>query len=160
MQTTILIPTDFTIESISLLKVALQEYPNEELKIVFVHGIYLPDSIQELMFFSRSKTLAQLENADFTEACAVLQNKFSSQIVSIVTELFTGKNQSAFHNFLSANKIDVIISPNNHLLKSTLKTSMDLLPFIHKARTAKIYTDWEARPVIPEKDKLAEIFAL
>ena len=37
---------------------------------------------------------------------------------------------------------------------------MDLLPFIQKARIAKIHTDWEARPAIPEKDKLAEIFAL
>jgi hypothetical protein len=159
MQTTILIPTDFTIESISLLKVALQEYPNEALKIVFVHGIHLPDSIQELLFFSRSKTLAQLENPDFTEACAVLQNKFSSQIAAIETELFTGKSQSAFRSFLAANKIDVIVSPN-HLLKRTSRASMDLLPFIQKARIAKIHTDWEARPVIPEKDKLAEIFAL
>jgi hypothetical protein len=160
MQTTILIPTDFTIESLGLLKMALREHPNEQLEIVFVHGISLTDSITELLFFSPSRTLESLENANFREACAVMQNKFNWQLKSIKTVLFTGKTQSAFNQLLEIHRIDSIVVPTNRKLKPVIPTSSDLLPFIHKSRLARINVEWVVQPVMPEKDKLAELFAL
>jgi len=160
MQTTILIPTDFTIESLSLLKLAMHEQSEGELRIVFVHGIRLTDSITELLFFSPHKQLAQLENEAFREACSVIQNKFITRIASIQTELFTGKTNAAFRQFLETRKIDMVIVPTRKLLKRTSKTSIDLIPFIEKSTVPKIHVAWEAKPISPEKDKLAELFAL
>jgi hypothetical protein len=157
---TILIPTDFTIESLGLLKMALREYPEKQLNIVFVHGIWLTDSITELLFFSPSKTLAGLENPDFREACAVMQNKFDSRLRTMETVLFTGKTQSAFNRLLESKNIDTIVVPKNRMLKSASSASMDLLPFIQKSKLDRINVEWAARPLVPEKDKLAELFAL
>lgn len=160
MQTTILIPTDFTIESLGLLKMALNEYPNERLEIVFVHGITLTDSITELLFFSPSRTMVTLENPNFREACAVIQNKFDWRLGSIKTVLFTGKTQAAFDQLLETHRIDAIVVPTNRMLKSVIPASIDLLPFIRKSKPAQINVEWAVRPVMPEKDKLAELFAL
>jgi len=160
MKTTILIPTDFTIESLSLLKLAMSEQSEGELAIVFVHGIRLTDSITELLFFSPHRMLSELENNDFREACAVIRNKFMTRITSISSVLFTGKTNSAFRQLLESNKIDVVIVPTKKLLRKTIRTSIDLLPFIEKSEAPKIRVTWEAQPLSPEKDKLAELFAL
>src|ERR1051325_8940830 len=98
---TILIPTDFSIASLSLLKVALDEHSGENLDIVFVCGYRLSDSITDLLFHSPSKILAKLESEDFREACAVLRNRPGSRILSIRKMLFTGKTASAFNRFVA-----------------------------------------------------------
>ena len=157
---TILIPTDFTIESLGLLKMTLQEYPHEQLNIVLAHGTIQSDSIQELLFHSPARLIAGLQGSDFKEACAVIQNKFSSQIRSIRTVLFTGKTHTAFANLLEANRVDAVVLADHYTFKFASRKSIELTPYLRSCSVRKLSMEWEARPISPEKDKLAEIFAL
>ena len=157
---TILIPTDFTIESLGLLKTAMQECPDEQFNVVLVHGIIPDDSIQDLLFRSPNKIIKELQSTDFAEACTVIRNKFSSRILSLKTVLFTGKTKSAFRNLLKANAVDVIVSAEHYAFQFPSRKSLDLAAFIRSSEVKKLNMEWESRPDLPEKNKLAELFAL
>lgn len=157
---TILIPTDFSIESLSLLKVALEEHPQEQLDVLFVYGYQLPTSISELLFHSPGKILEKLETEDFREASAILRNKAGARIRSMKKVLFTGYTKSAFNTFLKVHKVDEVVIPVKQLSLQNNKQAQDLLPFLNAAKTDKLMVSWEARPVMPEENMPAALFAL
>ena len=48
---TILIPTDFTLQSLNIIKNAAARFAEERLKIVLFHALHTPGDIQDLLFF-------------------------------------------------------------------------------------------------------------
>ena len=133
MKKTILIPTDFSVESLGAVKHAAENAQNEKVDIVLFHSITLSDSITELLFFSKSRMLAQMVSQDFTEACNILQNKYSSNVVNIRTDFFTGSNQTAFSMFLEGNKVDEVYMPLQSHFQLPHKNSFNPMRFIQKA---------------------------
>lgn len=160
MYKTILIPTDFSIESLSLLKVALEEHPDEQLDILLVYGYLLPQSISELLFYSPARILDKLETEDFKEAGSILRNKAGSRIRSMKKVLFTGHTKSAFNSFLRFHNVDEVVIPVKQLALKGHKQARDLAPFLNGAKTQKLFVSWEARPVMPEENMPAALFAL
>lgn len=158
MKTTILIPTDFTIESLNLFKKAAQSTENESVNIVFLHCIYLSDSITELLFFSKKTIIKSLVNPDFQDACKIICNKYASRINSTRIEIFSGTTQNAFNQFLEGNLIDEILIPENYTLRLVNTRSFDPMPFIQRARVPVNTVTWPNTTDIPEKNQLAELF--
>ena len=158
MKKTIVIPTDFTVNSLNTLKAVLSSNPSgTSLDIILLHGMNLSDSIRDLLFFSKMKHIDALSNAEFEEAREVLCNKFDSHINSLKTDLFTGFNQSAFNSYLEANRIDKIYIPDS---KENLpnKNSFDLSGFIKKSAVEVITINTDAIIPVPEKGKITEVF--
>jgi len=160
MKKTVLIPTDFSIESLNLVKYAAQQAVNESVNVLLVHGLRLSDSIMDLLFFSRNKTILKLQNADFDEACKVLRNKYDSQINSFRIEIFSGFTQSAFQKFLEAHRVNEILIPKSYTFKRTADKSFDLLPFIKSSQYEATEVAWKPFENVPEKNLLAEVFLL
>lgn len=129
----ILVPTDFTVDSLVLLKKAI-ENEDEKLNLTLVYGKFLSTSISELVFFSKSKILNSLENQSFKEARGILENRYFSRINTLRTDIFFGKNQSAFENFLKGNKIDKAYIPDDpKSLHPQLKKGFDLIPYLKRS---------------------------
>jgi DNA polymerase elongation subunit (family B) len=145
MAKTILIPTDFTVRSLNLVKIALQKnyQSQEKLRIILVHGIMAPTSITELLFYSKAKELEELENAEFQASCKLLLGKFDEKIERMTIDLFSGFNQSAFENYLDANRVDEAYIPANYKLKLTSRSSFDLIPFFSKSKLPLTRIDLE-----------------
>jgi hypothetical protein len=158
MKTTILIPTDFTIESLNLFKKAAQLVESESVNIVFLHCIYLSDSITELLFFSKKELIKSLVNPDFQDGCKIICNKYASRINSTRIEIFCGASQNAFNHFLEGNLIDEIIVPENYSLRLVHKRSFDPMPFIQHASVPVKTVTWPNTAGAPEKNHLAELF--
>ncbi len=158
MKTTILIPTDFTIESLNLFKKAAQSVESESVNIVFLHCVHLSDSITELLFFSKKELIKSLVNPDFQDACKIICNKYASRINSTRIEIFNGTTQSAFNNFIEGNMIDEIITPENYSLQLVNKRSFDPMPFIQHASVPVKTVAWPNTAGVPEKNQLAELF--
>lgn len=156
MKRTVLIPTDFSIESLNLFKYAAQHAP-ESLNIVLVHGIHLSDSIFDLLFRTRTGSISKLTNPDFDDACRILCNKYASRINSLRIEIFSGFTQSAFQNFLEGNRITEILAPKTYQLVLTGK-SFDLLPYVQASKLPIQQVDWQPAANAPERNQLAEIF--
>lgn len=160
MKKTILIPTDFSIESLHVVKSVLSKSHGEEVyDIILLHGVRMTDSITELLFFSSASLIDSLSNHQFNEACMVIKNKFSSQINSMRKDIFSGTTQSAFNNYIEANKVSKAYIPTNYELQLTSKKSFDILPYIKKSGLVIDQIDWKIETRIPEKGKLAALFA-
>ena len=158
MKKTILIPTDFTVNSLNVLKtILIQNEAKQTFNVILLHGMSLSDSIRDLLFFSKSKQIDSLTNPEFEEAYEVIRNKFDSQISSLRIDLFTGYNLSAFNNYLEGNKVEqIFISDKKPVL--TNKNSFDLSRFIEKCQVEVTKVDFAANSTVPEKGKIAEVF--
>ena len=157
MKKTVLIPTDFTIQSLNILKTFLSQNPNNQYNIVLVHGLNIGDSIRDLLFFSKNKQIQELSNDAFIEAFEVIKNKFDSQINSLKIDFFTGSNQAAFNNFIEGNQINQIIDSNYKLIFSTRK-SFDFTRYFNKVKVEITTIETTNHVNIPEKGNLAEVF--
>lgn len=159
MTKTILFPTDFTIESLNVVKTVLNDVnPNMKCDIILVHGIRMSDSISDLLFFSKSRFIEEISNEAFDDACEVIRNKFDSRINSIRTDIFSGYNQNAFNNFVEGNKVDEAYMPMNYDLKLTYRKSFNILPFIKNSSVVVNEIAWQAQQEMPGKGQVSEVF--
>lgn len=163
MSKTILIPTDFTIKSLNLAKIALQKNHDseEKLRIILIHGIMASTSITELLFYSKSRKLMELETPEFQASCKLLLGKFDEKIEHMTIDLFSGFNQSAFENYLEANQVKEAYIPSTYKLKLPNSSSFDLIPYFTKSKLPLLKVDWEDLYIIPraeKEDELAELF--
>lgn len=157
MKRTILIPTDFSIDSLKFLVEAVQSVQTGSINVVFLHCAYLPNSILDLLFYSKREIIKSLVTPTFEDACKVIRSKYESKINSTRIEIFTGHTQAAFENFLEGNRIDEIFVPKNYILK-TSKNSFDPMPFIQRTGLPITQVTWKQGGDIPEKNQLAELF--
>lgn len=158
MRKTILIPTDFTVNSLNVVKSILaNKETSNTYDVILLHGVSLNDSIRDLLFFSKAEQIDSLTNVEFEEACEVIKNKFDSQINSLRIDLFTGHNKSAFSNYLEGNKVSHIFTSEQKLTLAS-KKSFDLAPFIEKCGVSVTKINSGLTPSIPEKGNVAEVF--
>ena len=152
MDKTILCPTDFTPESLNLVKQAIQDHSGEKLNILLLHGIHNSDSITDLLYFSKGKIVATLTNPAFEKACQILQERFGEHLNSFRTELFSGFTQRAFNNLLGDLRVDLVYVPNSYQFQLPGKLSMDLTGYLDKCSADKVNVYWSAynEPLKPD----------
>lgn len=158
MKKTIVIPTDFTVQSLNILKTVLnQNHSKEQYNVILLHGFNLTDSIRELLFFSKPNQIASMVNTEFEEAYEVIRNKFENQISSLKIDLFTGYNLSAFNTYLEANGVKEIFT-SERKQKPAHKNSFDLSRLIAKCQVRTTIVETVSKSSVPERGKIAEVF--
>lgn len=157
MRKTILIQTDFTVQSLTVLKTVLNSNPSDTIyDIILLHGVISSDSIRDLLFYSKTKHIQSLSNPEFEEAFEIIRNKFDSMINSFRIDLFSGSNQTSFNNYIEANRVVEIITSNEKL--QLANSSFDLKRYISKSLVSVSTLDNASKSAMPEKGKLAEVF--
>uniref|UniRef100_UPI0035945567 hypothetical protein n=1 Tax=Persicitalea sp. TaxID=3100273 RepID=UPI0035945567 len=139
------------------LKEALKRQ-GEKVNITLVYFAEMPDSITELLFFSKEGYLSSFQEERFREACQVLLNRYASKINSFRIELFSGFWQRAFTSFLEVNDVDELFIPENYSMKLNKPRSFDPLPFFRKCKLPLTAVSWDSNANVPEKDLVAELF--
>lgn len=163
MARTVLIPTDFTVNSLNIAKVALQKsyQDQEKIHLILVHGLMASTSITELLFYSKRNTLSKLETPEFQASCKLLLAKFEDRIERMTVDIFSGINQSAFENYTSANNVEEAFIPVNYKLKLKSSDSFDIIPFFRKSKLNLTEVNWEdfSMPAKERRqDELAAMF--
>lgn len=142
----ILIPTDFSINSLNILKEFLQKDNGEnQYDVILSCGYYLSESITDLLFFSRHKILRSLNTDAFMDGISIIRNKYANSLHSVNVDLFTGSFQSSFNDYLEGNKIDTIVFSADSRFNKTVKRSFDLSGFVQKAKVNKIMVSYKER---------------
>ncbi|MEH6679912.1 MAG: hypothetical protein V7724_05155 [Sediminicola sp.] len=127
----ILIPTDFTVDSLEILTIALEGEKSQNLNITLVYGAHLSSSITDLLFFSKSSFIEKLQEPDFNEALAIIRNKYADRINSLRMDLFLGRTHGGFRDFVERNGITKVYIPKSEaLLRVDGKKGFNLLPFL------------------------------
>ncbi|GGX22235.1 hypothetical protein [Aquimarina muelleri] len=121
----ILIPTDFTVESLQLIEYGILNYPNTKLDVVLVHGHRMPENKWGVINFSCKRQISNLTKENFIEAKNNFINEHKSEINSIELDLFTGINSVAFKNFCKQHQVEDAIIPKDQFLIFAHKNSFD-----------------------------------
>jgi hypothetical protein len=159
MRKTIIFPTDFSIQSLNIVKSVLSsKSDNERFNIILLHGLDMGDSITDLLFNSKTQCISELSNSEFDDACEIIRNKFESRIRSIRKDLFTGFSQAAFDHYVQANRVTEAYLPVNYQLQLTNGRSFDIVPYILNSGLVLNEVAWQENPMMPEKGQLAEVF--
>lgn len=161
MTKTILIATDYSLESLNILKKVMREKDAAEdqnqYNILLVSGYDTGDSIRDLLFNTKTTIFNKLRPQEFCDAYGIIRNKYSHLINKIVCDIFTGSFQRTFNNYVKAENIEeAYYSP---AIQSKGKGKFDLIPYIKKCKDLQSKEiSLEVRDRLPEKGRLAEIF--
>lgn len=157
MAKTILIPIDFSVESLNTLRLALSQHRQETVNVVLMYAEYLSSSITELLFYAPNEIIQSLTSPQFYDAINIIKNSYEFTIQSITIELFHGSNISAFRNFCETNEIDLIYLPLNYRL-APKKNGFDPIPLIKKSKVQFFEVNWNFDNMASYKDELNQLF--
>lgn len=161
MTKTILIATDYSLESLNILKKVLKEKdasedPNQY-NILLVSGYDAGDSIRDLLFNTKSNIFNKIRSQDFCDAYGIIKNKYPHLINKIVCDIFSGSFQRTFNNYVKAEDIqEAYYSPS---IKSRGNGKFDIAPYIKKCKEIHVQEiAVEITERLPERGRLAEVF--
>ena len=156
----IVIPTDYWVRSLNLVRHAMDMSEAERVRIILLYGIVLTDSITEMLFFSKWSFLEKVETREFVSSCKLLHNKYYSRIESISVDIFTGLSQAAFNNYLDGNGIEEAYVPTQYSWQHKDSRCVDLLPYFEKCKLPCREIRWEESvELTPEAaDQLETLF--
>jgi hypothetical protein len=161
MTKTILIATDYSLESLTILKKVLKEKNDREeetkYNILLVSGYDMGDSIRDLLFNTKSTIFNKIRPQEFCDGYSILKNKYPHLINKIICDVFTGSFQRTFNNYVKEENIqEAYYSPS---IKSRSKGKFDLIPYIKKCKDLESHEiKVEISERLPERGRLAEIF--
>lgn len=142
MTQTILIPTDFSIDSLKVLKEFLVKLDdNNKVNIIFAAGYTTSSSISDLLFFSKHRIIESFKINAFEDAVKIIENKFNNKINNVKLEFYTGWNQRSFINFLEGNNVDQVIYSKEEKLASNNKAWFDITPMVKKIKYQQTAVD-------------------
>ncbi|MCD6069108.1 MAG: hypothetical protein K0S33_3934 [Bacteroidetes bacterium] len=139
----ILIPTDFSPCTITLVEKLKEQY-DEEFQVLFTHLFYLPDGIQDLLFGTYRLKEYQFVSREFQLSYARCMQPGSSDPtqVKVPVRFFYGHTLAFFKNFLAANTIDLIAYSENEPVKKLNSSSMvPLFPILKKCGVPLLNVD-------------------
>ncbi len=110
--TNVLIPTDFTAQSLELASKAALRLPGK-LNIFLFHTFDMPDNLIDAMHMNGIKNHNNLITEELRLKCRQLKADHAN-ISSVCFRLIFGNTVAVFRNFAEANDIDVIIYPNGY----------------------------------------------
>jgi hypothetical protein len=161
MTKTILIATDYSLESLNILKKVLKEKNASEdqnqYNILLVSGYDMGDSIRDLLFNTKSTVFNKIRPKEFCDAYGIIKNKYPHLIERIVCDIFTGSFQRTFNNYVRTEKIEEAYYATS--IKSKGKGKFDIIPYIKKCKelhSQEIKVEIQER--LPERGRLAEVF--
>lgn len=162
MTKTILIATDFSLESLDILKKVLKkkhdQHDENRYNILFVAGYDMGDSIRDLLFTTKSTVFGKIRSKEFCDAYSIINNKYPDLINKITCDIFTGYFQRSFNNYLEAANVDEAYYSTSKS-RNLSKNQFEITTYLKKNKII------EAQEVVtattefmPEKGRLAEVF--
>lgn len=142
---TILVPTDFNIESTKIVDALLHDLPDEQLNIIFLHAFKLSDSITDMLMLSRRSRDYNNVSDDFYNTLSWYKENYSRQIAAIGIEYFYGSTVAAFKNFIENFEVEYIAYPTDYNFKSINKYSIDPKILIERSGRKIMYLDIHAQ---------------
>lgn len=161
MAKTILIATDYSLESLNILKKVLKEKDAAEdqnqYNILLTSGYDSGDSIRDLLFSTKTSVFNKIRPKEFCDAYGIISNKYPHLVNKIICDIFTGSFQRTFNQYVKAENIEEAYYSSS--IKSRGNGKFDLIPYIKKCKELPSQEiTIEVREKLPERGRLAEIF--
>lgn len=134
----ILIPTDFTVQSLNAVHAAVAAFGGEKLKVTLFHLLRQPGSLDGLLFASRRNSMrakqADMINEEFKETCEILKNTYKSKIESIQVKFGMGDTAAYVRNFLEGSKVNTVVYCTDTELGLPSKDSIPMMKLLQRTK--------------------------
>ena len=122
---TVLVPTDFNVESLKIIDSLVVTNKPQDIGIIFMHAFKLSDSITDMLMLSRrSKDYENISDEFYAQAEAY-KKKYPNHIKFIGVEYFYGSTVAAFKNFIDGCNATCIAYPKEYNFKAINKYSIN-----------------------------------
>lgn len=128
----LLIPTDFSIQSLQAVHAAVAASDRDKMKITLFHLLAMPTEISELVFRSMRSKHYEMITDDFKEACEILQNRYGTKLEAIHIRFGFGSTVAYLKNYLEGSGVDKVVVCKDVTLGRPSGRSVDMLPLLHK----------------------------
>lgn len=122
---TVLVPTDFNVESLKIIDSLVLTNKPEKVGIIFMHAFKLSDSITEMLMLSRRSRDYEMVNDEFYAKMDAYKQKYPNDIKFIGIEYFYGGTVAAFRNFIEGVNADFIAYPKDYNFNAIHKFSIN-----------------------------------
>lgn len=129
----VLIPTDFSVASLTLVEQTAQTLEGESLNIVLFHAFEIPTFASDLLDVRNKLPYQDLVTEAFRNACKRIKMQHSKSIRSIAIRHMYGNTAAVFRNFVDANDIDLIVIPEGYVSQAVHPGSVNPQPLFTKA---------------------------
>jgi hypothetical protein len=147
MNKTIALATDFSIESLTLLRQALKKEESVKLNVLLIHGYRSSDSIMDLLFPEPEKEVKKLMSDSFCKALQIIRNSHESRIASLNIELVGSLTTAALRNWLEGKQVEEVFVPADYKMKPASDRSFDLVPMLKQTGVKLIELEWPNQDV-------------
>jgi len=122
---TVLVPTDFNVESLKIIDSLVFTNKPENVGVIFMHAFKLSDSITDMLMLSRrGRDYEKVSDEFYTEMDAYKQ-KYPNDVKFIGIEYFYGSTVAAFKNFIEGVNADCIAYPKDYNFNPIHKFSIN-----------------------------------
>ncbi|MEJ7558504.1 MAG: hypothetical protein WKF66_09375 [Pedobacter sp.] len=149
---TILVPTDFTQNSLDCIPSLCAQFATQKVSIVFVHMFKLSDSIGDLLMLSRRSREFENISDEFYTTCSSYKAQLKN-LEAVKIEFFYGSTMSMFRNFLENHEVDCILNPINCSCGKINKSSIDPLTLIEKSKLPMVSLMQVQKEALPKQPR-------
>lgn len=153
----VMIPTDFSVRSLNLVRYAVNHFEAEQVRVTLLHFMELPTSITDLLMLPREASHLSLITPEFREGVSLLRNSYGSQVESIRIDFLQGASKRMLKNYLSSHGIDAILFPENYALKMPSKRSIDPANMIRRSGWPVLSVKINRLPVAAHEESIASL---
>lgn len=122
---TVLVPTDFNVESLKIIDSLVFTTKPESIGIIFMHAFKLSDSITDMLMLSRRSRDYENVSDEFYARMDAYKLKYPNHLEFIGIEYFYGSSAVAFRNFIEGVNADCIAYPKGYNFNAINKFSID-----------------------------------
>jgi len=121
--TNVLIPTDFTTQSLDLIPAAAQQVTGK-INVFLFHAFDMPDSLVDAMNRTGLSSHHNLITEELRMKCRQIKNQ-CPDVANISFRLMFGTTAAVFRNYAEANDIHVIIYPAGYRFTPVVRESVN-----------------------------------
>ncbi|ODT93247.1 MAG: hypothetical protein ABS85_06475 [Sphingobacteriales bacterium SCN 48-20] len=156
----VLIPTDFSIESLQLVERAVAALDDQSMNIILFHAFDIPSHAPDMLGSSRRVPYAHLLTDEFRNACRRIKTSNARTVQNIHIRHFYGNTVAVFRNYIDAHDIDMIICPEPFVFRAVSDQSVNPESLFRKSGIPVLTTLAKRRTVIQSAAPLAEAVAV
>lgn len=124
--TRVLIPSDFTIDSLFFVINSIEQSPAEQLDVILVYGNKSSNSISELLGITLEDQLNNLQSEDFLKACQMICHRYGNRKLTIYTDILGSDNLNYLHHYLRGARIDEVKIPTDYEFEKRTRHFFDV----------------------------------
>jgi hypothetical protein len=128
----ILIPTDFSVQSLNAVHAAMATYNEASMKITLFHLLTVQDDISELLFRSTRNKHLSLITREYSEGCEILQNRYGSTLRGLNIKFGFGTTVAYLKNLLEGEQVTDILVCHDIKLRLPSSRSIEMLPMLKR----------------------------